>query len=94
MAREGSGLRARCGSSSRVRSCDDLYCSLAITQSRRASPTRLPARRVEAILTLADIYERKGDNKQAVQWYRRSLALIEIPALRGEVEKRIAQLSK
>jgi tetratricopeptide (TPR) repeat protein len=54
----------------------------------------LDPKNVEAILTLADIYERKGDNKQAVQWYRRSLALIEIPALRGEVEKRIAQLSK
>lgn len=54
----------------------------------------LDPKNVEAILTLADIYERKGDNKQSVQWYRRSLALIEIPALRAEVEKRIAQLSK
>ena len=62
--------------------------------ARYQKVVELDPRNVEAILTLADIYERKGDNKQAVQWYRRSLALIEIPALRGEVEKRIAQLSK
>lgn len=64
----------------------------AIARYRKV--VELDPRNVEAILTLADIYERKGDKGQAVQWYRRSLALIEIPALRGEVEKRIAQLSK
>ena len=62
--------------------------------SRYEKVVALDPRNVEAILTLADIYERKGDKKLAVQWYRRSLALIEIPALREEVEKRIAQLSK
>lgn len=54
----------------------------------------LDPKNLEAILTLADIYEQQGDKATAVKWYRRSLALIDIPGLREEVEKRIGQLSK
>lgn len=47
---------------------------------------------LEAILSLADIYEKKGDKKQAINWYSKSLEFIEIPGLRAEVEKRINDL--
>jgi tetratricopeptide (TPR) repeat protein len=49
---------------------------------------------LEAILSLADVYERKNDRKNAVVWYRQSLPLIQIEGLRKEVEQRIADLSK
>ena len=56
-------------------------------QAHRIDPTNL-----EAILSLADIYEKKGDNKQAIYWYTKSLPLIQIPGLKVEVEKRINDL--
>ena len=49
---------------------------------------------LEAIISLADAYERKDDRKSAVVWYRKSLPLISIPELRSEVEKRVQELSK
>lgn len=49
---------------------------------------------LEAIISLADTYERKGDKKNAVVWYRQSLPLIQIDAIKKEVEQRIADLSK
>ncbi len=48
---------------------------------------------LEALISLADVYERKGEKKKAVNWYKRSLPLIEVPGLRKEVEKRINELS-
>jgi len=62
--------------------------------ARYVKVVELDPRNLEAILTLADIYEQQGDRKAAVAWYRRSLALIEVPGLREEVEKRMGQLSK
>ena len=56
-------------------------------QAHRIDPANL-----EAILSLADIYEKKGDNKQAINWYTKSLPLIQIPGLKVEVEKRINDL--
>ncbi|HZH95728.1 MAG TPA: tetratricopeptide repeat protein [Flavisolibacter sp.] len=49
---------------------------------------------LEAILSLADVYERQGNKKNAIAWYQKSLPLIGIEGLRGEVEKRINDLSK
>lgn len=49
---------------------------------------------LEAILSLADIYERKGDKPNAIVWYKQSLPLIPAEELKGEVEQRIADLSK
>jgi tetratricopeptide (TPR) repeat protein len=49
---------------------------------------------VEALLSLADVYERKEEKKEAAVWYQRSLPLIQIPALKTEVEKRVAELTK
>jgi len=49
---------------------------------------------LEAILSLADIYEREGNKKETIKWYQRSLPLINIPGLRKEVEIRIKDLNK
>ena len=48
---------------------------------------------LEAILSFADTYERKGDKLKAAEWYKKSLPLIQIPDLKVEVEKRIAELT-
>jgi tetratricopeptide (TPR) repeat protein len=53
---------------------------------------RIQSGNLEAILSLADIYEKKGDKKQAINWYIKSLPYIEIPGLKEEVEKRINDL--
>ena len=49
---------------------------------------------MEAILLLADTYEKMGNNAAAAEWYQRSLPLISRPDLKQEVEKRITQLKK
>jgi tetratricopeptide (TPR) repeat protein len=49
---------------------------------------------LEATLSLADAYERAGDKAAAVQWYKKSIPLSNIPGLREEVERRIKELSK
>lgn len=49
---------------------------------------------LEALLSLADTYERKRDNENAIVWYQKSLPYIQIPAIKAEVEQRIADLSK
>lgn len=55
---------------------------------------KLQPQNLEALLSLADVYERKGDKKEAIGWYRKSLPLIRIPELRNEVEKRMNELNK
>ena len=49
---------------------------------------------LEAVLSLAEAHERKGDAKAAIVWYQKSLSLANIPGLREEVEKRIKTLSQ
>lgn len=49
---------------------------------------------IEAILSLADMYERSGDKLKAIDWYKKSLSIIKIPALKEEVEHRIVELEK
>jgi tetratricopeptide (TPR) repeat protein len=55
---------------------------------------RVQPSNVEAILMLAEIYERKGNNAMAADWYKKSLAYINRPDIKAEIEKRIAELSK
>lgn len=56
---------------------------------------RLQPDNIEAIWMLADTYERSGDKKQAVEWYRKSLPYINHrPDAKAEIEKRIADLIK
>lgn len=49
---------------------------------------------LEAILMLADVYERTGDKKTAADWYAKSLGHIKRTDVKAEIEKRIAELKK
>ena len=55
---------------------------------------KLQPTNLEAMLSLADIHEKRGDKKQAIQWYKKSTKLIPIPEIKAEVEKRINELSQ
>lgn len=55
---------------------------------------RLEPANAEAILLLADLYERTSDKAKAVIWYRKSLPFVKQPEARVEIEKRIKDLSK
>ncbi len=62
--------------------------------SRLQTITRLQSNNIEAILLLADMYERTGDKANAVSWYRKSLSLISLPGMKKAIEKRIEELEK
>jgi tetratricopeptide (TPR) repeat protein len=49
---------------------------------------------LEAILSLADVYERMNNKASAIEWYRKSLPLVKIPEMKAEIDKRITELSK
>jgi tetratricopeptide (TPR) repeat protein len=49
---------------------------------------------LEAIMMLAEVYERKADNKKAIEWYTKALNHIQNPNLTNEVQKRIKELNK
>ncbi len=53
---------------------------------------RLQPDNLEAIFTLAEVYERQNDKANAVAWYSKSLPLIRNAAMKAEVEKRIDML--
>ena len=55
---------------------------------------RVQPANVEAILMLSEIYERKGNNMMAADWYSKSLPYIKRSDIKAEIEKRIAELSK
>jgi tetratricopeptide (TPR) repeat protein len=48
----------------------------------------------EATLMLADVFERTGDKKNAITWYRKSLDIISSPDAKKEIQQRIDELSK
>jgi len=50
--------------------------------------------KLEACLMLAEAFERKADRLSAINWYKRSLALIKNQEVKEEVNKRIDELSK
>ena len=52
------------------------------------------AEKTEAILLLADTYDRLGDKTNAIDWYRKSLLYIRQKEARDAIEKRIATLKK
>lgn len=62
--------------------------------SRLQTINRLQQGNIEAILMLADVYERTGDKKNAVLWYQNCLPYINRADARAEIEKRIAELKK
>ena len=55
---------------------------------------QLEPNNLEAILSLADASERSGDREKAISWYNKSLPLINIPDLKEEVKRRVAELEK
>ena len=55
---------------------------------------RLDPLNLEAILLMAEVYERKGDKVTAIDWYQKSLPLIKTIEVRKEVEARINELKK
>jgi tetratricopeptide (TPR) repeat protein len=62
--------------------------------SRLQTVNRLEAGNIEAILILADIYERTADKTNAIIWYRKSLQYVKRQNARAEIEKRIEELRK
>jgi tetratricopeptide (TPR) repeat protein len=50
--------------------------------------------KLEACLMLAEAFERKADRLSAINWYKKSLALIKNQEVKEEVNKRIDELSK
>lgn len=62
--------------------------------SRFETVNRIDPKNLEATLLLADVFERTGKKKVAVDWYRKSLSLVEKPDLKEAISQRIAELSK
>lgn len=62
--------------------------------SRLQLVNRLEPRNVEAILLLAEVYERMKENENAITWYRKSLPFIRSDEIRKEIEKRVEELKK
>jgi len=61
---------------------------------RLMTVNRFAPSNLEAILMLADIFERTRDNKNAIYWYGKSLPLVTRGDVREEIEKRINELKK
>ena len=55
---------------------------------------RIEPGNVEAILLLADLYERTGKKTEAISWYQKSLPYIKLQEVKKEIEKRIEELRK
>lgn len=50
--------------------------------------------KLEACLMLAEAFEKTSDNESAIKWYGKSLQLIKNEEIKGEVRKRMNELSK
>jgi tetratricopeptide (TPR) repeat protein len=60
--------------------------------SRLLTVNRFEPQNIEAILMLADLYERTGKRINAINWYQKSLEFIQRQDARAEIEKRIKEL--
>ena len=49
---------------------------------------------LEVMVMLAEAYEQKNDNANAIKWYESAKKLIENPDINSEIDKRIRQLKK
>ena len=54
----------------------------------------LQPRNLEAILMMAEVYERKENKANAIKWYSNALPLTKNPELKTALEKRIEELKK
>lgn len=55
---------------------------------------RLEPGNLDAILLLAEVYERTGKKTEAISWYQKSLPLVKQDEIRKAIEQRIAELKK
>jgi tetratricopeptide (TPR) repeat protein len=55
---------------------------------------RIEPSNLEAILMLAEVYERSEKKATAIEWYQKSLQFVKRADAKGEIEKRIAELKK
>ena len=55
---------------------------------------RLQPDNLEAIILLADVYERTGDKENAASWYQKCFPLIKQPEMKNAIEKRVEDLKK
>lgn len=62
--------------------------------SRLENVNRLQPANIDAILMLADVYERMNNKTAAIVWYQKSLPLVPQADLKKEIEKRIGELRK
>ena len=61
--------------------------------SRLETVNRLEPENLEPIMLMADLYEKLGKKKLAINWYQKSLNYIKRPDIRSEVEMRIKSLN-
>jgi tetratricopeptide (TPR) repeat protein len=62
--------------------------------SRLETVVKLQPDNWESHLLMADLYERKQEFKNAIQWYEKSLAFIQQPEVKAAVKQRIEDLKK
>jgi len=62
--------------------------------TRLQTVIRLEPENVEAILLLADLYERTGKKADAITWYQKSLRYVKLPDAKKAIEHRIEELRK
>ncbi|MES1215218.1 MAG: tetratricopeptide repeat protein [Bacteroidota bacterium] len=55
---------------------------------------RLHPENAEAVLILADTYDRTGDKANAIEWYKKSMTYINRQDVKAEIGKRIEELKK
>jgi hypothetical protein len=63
-------------------------------RERLQSVIRMQPNNIQALLMLADLYEREGDKANALTWYRKLLPEVNRNDLKAEIEKRIRDLEK
>ena len=61
---------------------------------RLQSVNRFDPKNIDAILLLAEVYERMENRTNAVIWYRKSLELVKQGEIRNAIEARIQELEK
>lgn len=62
--------------------------------NRLQAVNRLQPENIEAILMLADAYEKTDDKMNAISWYQKSLQYIKREDVKTEIRKRIEELKK
>lgn len=62
--------------------------------SRFGKVVELQPTNLEAIMMLAEVYERKADKASAIKWYQKAVGIVNNPGLKAELLKRIEELSK